>query len=54
MFCIKALVLRKRLGPPPPDTPNARATTPDWGSIEQKVDHFNPLDLRKWNMVRLI
>lgn len=49
----QSLVYRRRMGPPPLDAPNSRAVTPDWGTIEQLVDHFNPIDLRTWNMVGL-
>lgn len=30
---------------------NPRATTPEWGTFTQKLDHFNPLDNRTWSMV---
>lgn len=36
----------KNLGPI-----NTRATTPDWGTFTQNLDHFNRFDNRTWQMV---
>lgn len=44
-------MFRKRLGPPPDETVNRAARTPVWGTIEQKLDHYNPTDKRTWTMV---
>lgn len=35
-----------------PTVVNPRATTPDWGTFTQKLDHFNPFDERTWEMVK--
>ncbi|XP_025829220.1 putative serine protease K12H4.7 isoform X1 [Agrilus planipennis] len=37
--------------PPARETDETRASSPEWGTISQRVDHFNPADNRMWDMV---
>lgn len=48
------LLMETKYGVKEPTVVNPRATTPDWGTFTQKLDHFNPFDERTWEMVRLI
>ncbi|XP_025829221.1 thymus-specific serine protease-like isoform X2 [Agrilus planipennis] len=36
--------------PPARETDETRASSPEWGTISQRVDHFNPADNRMWDM----
>ncbi|KAK9693693.1 Serine carboxypeptidase S28 [Popillia japonica] len=51
ILAIEAKIILRKFGPPPDDAPNARATrAPQWHTITQRVDHFNPRDIRTWEM----
>ncbi|KAI4464559.1 protease s28 pro-x carboxypeptidase-related [Holotrichia oblita] len=49
LYIVDCKLIFKRHGPPPEETPKTRAD-PEWHTITQKVDHFNPIDLRTWSM----
>ncbi|XP_025829214.1 putative serine protease F56F10.1 [Agrilus planipennis] len=36
--------------PPARESDETRASSPEWGTITQRVDHFNPADNRTWDM----
>ncbi|XP_022905145.2 putative serine protease K12H4.7 [Onthophagus taurus] len=47
---VKSDLILKKHGPPDVDAPKLRVDPPTWGTIQQRVDHFNPKDARKWEM----
>ncbi|XP_025832055.1 uncharacterized protein LOC108744318 [Agrilus planipennis] len=49
MFSVEGEILSIRHGIPPAREPEIR-TSPEWGTITQRVDHFNPADNRTWEM----
>ncbi|GJQ77274.1 hypothetical protein Trydic_g15282, partial [Trypoxylus dichotomus] len=46
----RSKLILKRHGPPPEQILTSKAATPQWNNITQRVDHFNPNDLRTWSM----
>lgn len=47
----KKLSIRREHGVKETGPINFRASTPEWHTFTQKLDHFNPLDSRVWSMV---